>query len=234
MLKEASIPGYMTAAQAAEATGLSAHRIGCLARAGEIGAAKSGNTLLVEAASLHAYAAANQGRGRPMTPEAAYGALWTLSGLEADWLPYAQARRLRLRLQAASAESLSWQLRKRAQTRRYRASASFLGAIAGSLVLSGASSSLLGEFGLLQAADGGKVEGYCTAGELDELAGSFYLADDAQGNVVVHAAPWLPDSAAGEMPVAVVAADLAQSLDARERAAGLGMLGRLLDEHRDA
>lgn len=232
MLKEASIPGYMTAAQAAEATGLSAHRIGCLARAGEIGAAKSGNTLLVEAASLHAYAAANQGRGRPMTPEASYGVLWTLSGLEADWLPYAQARRLRLRLQAASAESLSWQLRKRARTRRYRASASFLGAIADSLVPSGESSSFLGKFGLLQAA--GRVEGYCLAAEADELVESFYLVDDAQGNVVVHAAPWLPDSAAGEMPVAAVAADLAQSLDARERAAGLEMLRRLLDEHRDA
>ncbi|MBQ9004367.1 MAG: helix-turn-helix domain-containing protein [Eggerthellaceae bacterium] len=222
----------MTTAEASAASGLSAHRVGCLARAGEIGAVKSGNTILVDAASLQSYAAANQGRGRPLDARTAYAALWLLSGLEAGWLSYAQSRRLRLRLQAASAESLSWQLRKRAETRRYRASDSFLGGVAGSLHRSGASSARLAEFGLLQAS--GTAEGYCLSEDVGRLEASFYLVEDPHGNVVVHAAPWLPDGIGAEMPAAVTAADLVQSMDTREREAGLGMLRRLLDEHRDA
>ncbi len=231
MLKEATIPGYMTTSQAAEATGLTAHRIGCLARAGEIDAAKSGNTLLVDAASLQSYAKANQGRGRPMDARTAYGALWALSGIEAGWLTYAQARRLNARLRSASAEALSWQLRKRAQLQRYRASESFLDDVAESLALSGASSGLLGSFGLLQAP--GKVEGYIADDQIDNLVASCFLQKDPQGNVTIHAAPWLPEGLGAEMPVAAVAADLAQSLDTRERKAGLDMMRRLLDDYRN-
>lgn len=231
MFKDARIPGYMTTAEAAEASGLTAHRVGCLARAGAIDAVKSGNTILVDAMSLQAYAQANQGRGRPMGARAAFAVLWLLSGRDADWLAYAQARRLRLRLQAAAAEPLSWQLRKRAETRRYRASESYLGAIAESLALSGTRSRHLERFGLLPR--NGTVEGYCLGGDAGRLADLFFLAEDSHGNVVVHAAPWLPDSPDGEMPITVVAADLAQSLNARERKAGLDMLGRLLDEHRN-
>lgn len=231
MLKEAIIPGYMTTSQAAEATGLTAHRIGCLARAGEIEAAKSGNTLLVDAASLQAYKNANQGRGRPVDARTAYGALWMLSGLDANWLTYAQARRLVIRLEGASAESLSWQLRKRAQILRFRASASFLDAAKGKLILSGVSSSLLGSFGLLQS--GGKVEGYIAEDKVDAIVSSCFLQEDPQGNVAIHAAPWLPGELGAEMPVAAVAADLAQSLDTREREAGIDMLRRLLDGYRN-
>ena len=231
MVTGANIQGYLTTSQAAQATGLTAHRIGCLVRAGEIDAIKSGNTLLVDAVSLQAYTKANMGRGRPMDVRTAFGVLWLLSGLDADWLSYAQERRLRIRLRSCSAEELSWQLRKRAQTRRYRASGSFLAGISDSLVLSGASSGLLGDFGLLKT--DGAVEGYCLEEDVERLEKSFFLAEDAHGNAVVRVAPWLPDAPDGEMPIAVVAADLAQSLGAREREAGLDMLRRLLDEHRE-
>ena len=232
MMNEAIIPGYMTTAQAAEATGLTAHRIGCLARSGEIEAVKSGNTLLIDATSLRSYAQANQGRGRPMDAQTAYGALWTLSGFDASWLTYAQARRLDIRLKNASAESLSWQLRKRAQTRRYRASQSFLETAEEYLTLSGASSSLLGPFGLLQSE--GRIEGYIAEGKADDFVASCFLQEDTGGNAIIHIASWLPGELGDEMPLAVVAADLAQSLDTREREAGLDMLGRLLDDYRNA
>lgn len=231
MMTKVNIQGFMTTTQASEASGLTAHRIGCLVRAGEIDAMKSGNTLLVDATSLQAYAKANKGRGRPMDARTAYGALWLLSGLDADWLSYAQARRLRIRLRSCSAEELSWQLRKRAQTRRYRASGSFLTGISDSLVLSGASSGLLGDFGLLKT--DGTVEGYCREEDIGRLEKNFFLAKDTHGNVAARVASWLPEAPDGEMPIAVVAADLAQSLDAREREAGFDILRRLLDEHRE-
>lgn len=229
-MKTASIQGYMTTADAAKATGLSAHQIGCLARSGEIDAFKNGNTILVNAATLQSYAMSNQGRGRPMDAKTAYGALWLLTDLEAAWLNYPQQRRLRLRLQSTSVESLSWQLRKRAETHRYRASESFIERIAGSLLLSGVSSSHLTEFGLLDVKD--VTEGYCLNDELHKLTESSFMTEDPQGNVVIHSASWLPSGILNEMPLAVVAADLTQSLNTRERKAGLNILRRLLDEYR--
>ena len=166
-----------------------------------------------------------------MDSRTAFGALWALSGLDFGWLTYAQARRLGARLKIASAEWLSWQLRKRAQPRRYRASASFLDSIAESLCLSGSSSSILGSFGLLQSR--GTVEGYTTEDKVDELTSSYFLQEDTQGNVIIHVASWLPDGLGVEMPIAAVAADLAQSLDTRERESGLDMLRRLLDDYRN-
>ena len=230
MIEQASIPGYLTTAQAARVSGLTAHRIGCLVRSGDIDAIKSGNTLLVNAASLNRYAQANQGRGRPMDAQTAFGALWLLSGLDASWLPYARKRRLRLGLQTLTPEKLSWQLRKRSEVRRYRAGDSFLEALAGQLVLSGSSSAMLGQLGLL--GQEGKVEGYCLAGELNDIEDSYFLRSNSDGNVVIRVAQWLPEDARGEMPIAVVAVDLTQSLDTRVRGAGMSTLGRLLDEYR--
>ena len=232
MISYTSIQGYMTTAQAAEASGLTAHRIGCLVRAGEIDAVKSGNTLLVDAASLQLYARSNRGRGRPMEASTAFGALWLLSGLDVDWLTYAQERRLRIRLETCTAEEFTWQLRRRALLHRYRVGASFLEAASASLVLSGASSGLLDDFGLLK--QNGFVEGYCLETGIEQLEDSLFLVGDSQGNVIVHVASWLPDSIVGEMPIAVVAADLAQSLNTRESEAGLDMMRRLLDEYREA
>lgn len=231
MFKNAKIQGLMTTAQASELTGLTAHRIGCLARAGEIEAAKSGNTLLIDSASLQTYALAKQGRGRPMDVQTAYAALWMLSGLNPDWLSYAQFRRLRLRLATMSAEMLVWQLRKRAEVHHYRASESMLNKVANSIVLSGTSSNCLNDFELLQIEN--KVEGYCLINNLDKLKKSCFLTEDTSGNVIVHASAWLPNDELRAMPIAVVAADLAQSLITREREAGLNTLRRLLSEYRD-
>ena len=231
MVEGGNIPGLVTTAQAAGMSGLTPHRIGCLARAGEVEAVKVGNTLLVDVASLRAYATANMGRGRPLDARSAHAALWLLSGLGAGWLEYTRLRRLRIRLRQYSAEELSWRVRKRARVKRFRASASFLGEIRGSLILSGASSPLAGDFGLLPAVDA--VEGYCLEEEAGELEARFSLAEDAHGNVVIHVAPWLPDALDGEMPVGVVAADLAQSPATREREAGFAMIRRLLDGCRE-
>ena len=229
MTNQLNIAGYLTTAQAAKRYELTAHRIGCLARAGEIEATTVGHTLLINAESIQLYANANQGRGRPLDAHTAYAALWLLSGLEVDWLSYAQTRRLRIRLIEVSPETLVWQLRKRARIARYRTSDSFLARLNKRLVLSGASCKT-DKFDLLGSS--GRLEGYCLEADVKNLEGSFHLTADSQGNTYIHVAPWLPEGIAQEMPVAVVAADLAQSLNTRERNAGISMLGRLLDEYR--
>ena len=230
MIKEATIDGLMTTAQAAEYSGLSPHRIGCLARVGEIDAFKNGNMLLIDSLSLAAYVRASQGRGRPMDSKTAWAALWLLVRREVGWLDYYQMRRLRKRVESASAEVLLWQLRRRAYTRRYRVSASFLPVLEGAICLTGTSSNSLSQFGLMPVDD--FVEGYCTQASASGIIESCRLVEDAQGNVTLRVADWLPQGAIGEMPPSVVAADLALSLNSRERSAGLQKFKEMLDAFR--
>ena len=65
----------------------------------------------------------------------------------------------------------------------------------------------------------------------EELERNFFLVEDATGSSTARFASDLPDSLADatEMPAAVVAADLAMSVDARERRCGLDYLEGLLD-----
>lgn len=55
------------------------------------------------------------------------------------------------------------------------------------------------------------------------------MVPDPAGNVVLHVAEWMPEGVGMAMPSAVCAADLAASLDARERRAGLSALEEMLD-----
>lgn len=227
-----NIQGFLSTKQAAQASGLTAHRIGCLARAGEIRASRIGNTLLVEAASLQSYVQNAQGRGRPFSTQMAFAVLWALSGLEPNWLTYSQASRMRTQLAETTADALIWQCRKRAQTRLYRVSDSFGSQLASSLILSGGSSSEVPSFGLTPQS--GTIEGYCKGTELGRIVQACRLAESAEGNAIIHVASWLPDWATNEMPVAVVAADLAHSINTREHTAGLRKLEELLNAYQTA
>lgn len=227
-----NIQGLLNTTQAAEASGLTAHRIGCLARAGEIRASKVGNTLLIDAASLQSYVQNAQGRGRPFDPQMAFAALWTLSGIEPNWLTYSQANRMRTRLAGTTAEALVWQCRRRAQTHTYRVSDSFKAQLAESLVLSGRSSLDIPSFGLTPQK--GVTEGYCSNADLDSIVQTCHLAEDAEGNAIIHVASWLPnlpERTTGKMPIAVVAADLTHSISTREHSAGIKKLKELLSAY---
>lgn len=223
-----NISGMATTAQAAKILGVGVHNIGRLVRDGELSCVRTaGDAMLIPAAEVRGYAQLRQGKGRPLAPATAMAALWELSGIEADWLDYAQARRLRLRLSSVSAEDLVWQARKRARTSAFRCDASFLEAAAGMVALSGRSR--LGEFGLVGGCD--VLEGYVCAEGLDAVVDAYFMVPDPAGNVMLHVAEWMPEGVGAAMPVAVCAADLAASLDARERRAGLSALEEMLDDH---
>lgn len=216
----------MTAAQAAEALGVGAHNVGRLVRAGELSSVRTaGGAMLIPAVEVRAYAQLRKGKGRPLAPATAFAALWELSGFEADWLDYAQSRRLRARLLSVTPEDLAWQARRRARVVMYRCDASFLEAAVGMVSRSGRS--CLGEFGLVGSSEA--VEGYVCADELDAVVDACFMMPDPSGNVELHVAEWLPEGVGAVMPAAVSAVDLAASLDARERAAGLIALEGMLN-----
>ncbi|WP_143412117.1 hypothetical protein [Arabiibacter massiliensis] len=228
MTTTSNISGYLSTAEASHVLGSTSHHVARLARDGEIASLRTaGDALLVDASSLYVYKQISRGKGRPFSNRMAFAALWELSGLEAPWLSYAQRRRLRIKLADTTAEDLVWVTRKRAVERRYRASASFLPRIKERMILSGRTRETSGALGLVASDD--VVEGYARLDDLADLARSFFLEDDPRGNVVVHAEDWLPDVEGSTMPEAVVAVDLAASLDTRGRSAGLAKLKELID-----
>lgn len=229
MTTQAAITSYLSTPEAAELLGLSAHQIGALARAGELSAIQSaGRALMVTAESVKAYQQLRQGKGRPLSEKIAFAAFFALSGIETKELTYQQQRRLAIKLSNISAEDLVWQARKRSNTRRYRCRISFFQDLSNEMVLSGLSA-LDGNFDL--TADSSILEGYMERKDLDDLVERYFLEEDSQGNVVVHVSESLPCKDA-RMPVGVVAADLATSLNTREHGAGLSKIKELLDDCR--
>lgn len=219
----------MTTAAAADRLGVSQRQVQRLIATGDLPASRTaGDAWVVDALALKALARTRPTRGRPWSGHTAWAALWQLSGLDADWLDRRSARRLSERLTSLDAEGLLHAARRRAVVHRFRVSDSFIEELTASVVRSGASAMTTEVFGM--GRDAARVDGYCDDGALDGLVRDFHLADDARGNATLRAAPLraLPIGDRDEMPVAVVAADLAESLEVRERAPGTRVIEGLL------
>lgn len=219
----------MTTAIAADRLGVSQRQVERLIASGELPASRTaGDAWVVDALALNALARARPARGRPWSTGTAWAALWHLSGLEAEWLDRRSARRLVERLGSLDADGLVHACRRRAATRHYRVSSSFIGDLRAAVVRSGTSAMSAVPFGMGE--DAARIDGYCDENAVAGLEVRFHLLEDIRGNVTLRVAPLraLPIGDRQEMPVAVVAADLAESNDVRERSAGLRVLESLL------
>lgn len=219
----------VTTAAAAGRLGVSQRQVQRLIAHGDLPANRTaGEAWVVDALALNALVRARPERGRPWAPGTAWAALWRLSGLEVDWLDRRSGSRLAGRLASLDAEGLLHAARRRATVRHFRASDSFIAALTAAVVRTGTSAMTPTTFGM--ARDTAHVDGYCDEGALAGLVREFHLVEDARGNVTLRTAPLLALSIGDrdEMPRAVVAADLAESLEVRERSAGLRVLEGLL------
>lgn len=219
----------MTTAVAAERLGVSQRQVQRLIDARELPATRTaGDAWLVDALAVNAMVRARPHRGRPWSPATAWAALWRVSGLEVDWLDRRTTGRLGVRLASIDAQEIVHATRRRAVVRRYRASESSLTAVREAVVTSGASAMEPSTFDL--DPDLGGVDGYSTSEAADRLERDFHLIESLRGNVTLRVVPVASAALVGRdtMPVAVIAADLAESLEARERSAGLRVLEDLL------
>jgi excisionase family DNA binding protein len=219
----------MTTAEAADRLHVSQRQVQRMIATGELAANRTaGNAWMVDALTINAMARTRPSRGRPWSVTTAWAALWRLSGLEQEWLDRRTASRLADRLVSLDTEALLHATRRRAVVHHFRASESFLEELAAAVVRTGPSAMTPSTFGMER--DLTRIEGYCDDGALSGLVRRFQLADDAHGNVTLRTAPLLSLGLKDvtEMPTAVVAADLAESLEARERAAGLRVLEGLM------
>jgi excisionase family DNA binding protein len=229
VVTKAIIPGKVTVEQAASGLGVSRHQVTELIHNGSLSATRTaGRAFLVSAGSLERLKVIRRGNGRPLKQETAWAALWALSGLDTPWLGYHQKRRLSTRLKKTTVQDLVWDTRKRARTLWVRISDSFLDDVCKHLVLSGMGAAKEHDFDLM--GESPYLEGYIAQEEFQGFIKRCHAVEREDANVMLHVISGAPIDlkALMVMPVAVVATDLAASLDARERNAGIEKLEELL------
>ncbi len=218
----------VTSAEAARQLGVSMRQIERMVASGELARAGTvGRVLLVDAASMHRLRERGAARGRPWATATVRAALDLLNSGRTERLESAQRSRLRAKLRRMTASELTRATRRRAEVVRYRASISFLEDLRGRVLLTGgaavdADRAIASQLGL-GTTQRNVVDGYVDRSTATELVERYFLIEDTQGNVTLR----ITDSGAGDGAIAdvvTVALDLAESLDARERAAGLTVL----------
>lgn len=228
MITPTDISNGYTTAQAAVLLGVDTHEVTRLYRTGAIVGQKiAGGILLLDSASVQEFYNAPRKAGRPWDAQTAWAALLLLEGVEVDAIPYHRMRRLKQKLATITAEELVWLARKRQSAQRYNVSPSFSEDLRSALCLTGMSASSASDLGLV--VNSKIIDGYSKDAPM--LAEELYLMPDAIGNCTVRSAIGAPSELLEmtEMPIAVVAADLALSLDSRERRCGLDYLKGALD-----
>lgn len=224
----------VTTTEAAEMLGVSRQETRRLARAGDLVVVERvGQAMLLDAASVQRAAGRSRIRGRLWEQHTAWAAVDLLNGGTGAWLSYAARSRLKVKLRQMSARELSYLAGHRGRAHSFRASGSYLDEIQQTLVASGVADTQRTdvEFGLAASSD--RVEGYTIAAGLAEIINAFDLIADTAGNVFVHVTAFTDGLAAGSS-AALTALDLSDSLDVRERSAGLRVLDQLRDDMRAA
>lgn len=212
----------LTATQLAERLGVTTRRARDLLRSGEItGRQLANGTWLADGDAVARYeVSAARGSGRTLDAATAWGLLWELSGLDADWLSASTRARVRRRIRGSDADAIAAAVAKRARAHRFTA-ANAERASAGLIRTGRAAVSVL-HTDLIE--DARQVAGYVGSGAIDDYARSHFMIPSAAGHDVIFENT-LPIDYVGEtMPAAVIAADLAASTDTRERSAGLHAL----------
>jgi excisionase family DNA binding protein len=218
---------------AAERLGVSRRQVERLVETGAlVGVRTAGGAWLVDAASVEKRRVTSVRRGRPWNAWTAWAALFLVSGMPAPWTDSRQSKRIAVRLTSISAEGLVAACRRKATRHVFRAGDSFLSDVQAMLVPSGVSA--LTADAHLMVSSVNRVEGYCGTSDLPAVVSRGHLVPDPVGNLVVHVADCQEALAAanGVMPAGVVGVDLANSLDPRERSAGLRQLKGLLTQWR--
>ncbi len=209
--------------------------------------------ILISLDSVNRYKQQNSKSGRAYAPSSAFAALFMLSGCEVSWINRQQKYRIEVYLRSISSQDLVNRSKNRAKTIEYWCRKSRLAELSDHLILSAATGGMHSQFQLTQT---DKIEGYISSIKLEDLINKFHLKNKEDGvsssvaNVKLRV---IEDSkvfdfisqnvssrinedaqvtsAKSFMPIAVCAADLAESLDVRERQSGLNILSKLITEY---
>lgn len=216
--------------------GVTTRQVQRLVASGDIVAVgEVGRSTLLDARSVQRLKIHKAGRGRPWSIESIDMALEFLTDGTATAGTATERTRMRKRLHSITADGLVHATRRRARVRRYRASESFLSQIACDVTLTGTAAldadvALGHVFGLAGSSDL-TVDGYLTAKAARNLVASLRLVEDFGGNVTLRVTA-MKTLLTGQYRSLVVALDLADSLDTRQREAGLHHITKRLEAFR--
>ncbi|MCL1897792.1 MAG: helix-turn-helix domain-containing protein, partial [Micrococcales bacterium] len=175
----------MTTLEAARHLNVSQRQVERLVAAGTLSPTRQvGRAFMIDAASVARLAEQDRQKGRPWHRSTAWAGLWRLSGLETPWLSRQASRRLDQRLVQISPDQLLWICRDRVQTKRFRASESFLTQLSAGLRLTGSSAAQPTRDLLSPPTD--RVDGYVTSTECEAAVREFFLVEDPAGNVTLR------------------------------------------------
>lgn len=218
----------LTATQLAERLGVTRRRALELLRTETIGGRQpaNGNWLADGDAVARYEISARRGSGRTLDSATAWGLLWELSGLEADWLNSSTRARVRRRIRNSDATSIASVVASR--TRAHRFTAANVQRASVDLIRTGRAAS--GALGTDLIEDSSRVAGYIRTGAVEDYAKNHFMVPQTHGSDVLFENTLPIEYEAGEMPTAVIAADLALSTDTRERSAALRALEEMRQE----
>lgn len=215
--------GLLAVSEAAERLGVSTRQVQHLVARGELRQVVRG--VLDETSVERLLAVRGSSHKRAWFEETAWGAVAILSGTDAEWMGESQRSRLRGRLRAMSAADLVERARERADVTRYRAHSSAGQHLQGELVYG---TDVAGRLGLAQT---NNIDGYLAVGDVLGLVSRHGLIRDDEGWVTLRATSMDLDVVrdVSKRSAVLAALDLAESLDVRERRAGLDALDRALE-----
>ena len=177
---------------------------------------------LIDRASLDRHIATRQGaRRRAWSEGTAWAAVAMLSDLSASWLGPTQRSRLKGTLRQLIGVELVSRARGRAQVHRYEGHSRAAERLRHEVVDTAGAA---GALGLIESPD--RVDGYVATRDLNKIVARHALIEAADGQCTLRATEMnlaTVRTLAGNAPV-LAALDLAESLDIRERQAGLNFL----------
>ncbi len=218
--------GLVAVSDAAERLGISVRQVQHLVARGDLQPVARG---LVDESSVERFLAVRSGsHTRAWSNETAWTAVALLSGARDSWIGASQRSRLKQRLGRISSSELVERARERARVTRYAAHSSAGRYLLGEVVHTREAEGRLG----LSATD--VVDGYVATADVRKLVARHGLSRDDAGRVTLRATSMDLDvvrDLAGR-DVVLAALDLAESLDVRERRAGLDGLDSALEDFR--
>ena len=216
----------LATSEAAKRLGVSTRQVQHLVARGDLRQLARG---VVDETSVERLLAVRGGSHKSAWSEAtAWGAAALLSGAAAEWRGDTQRSRLRSRLRRLDAAELVERARERAEVTRYRAHTSAGQYLRAELVYA---TDVASQLGLTET---NSIDGYLASGDVQGLVTRHGLIRDDEGRVTLRATYMDLDvvrDLSGRSPV-LAAIDLAESLDIRERRAGLDRLDRALETFR--
>jgi hypothetical protein len=215
----------LTVTQLSERLGLTRRRALDLLRSEAIAGRQLANGIwLTDSDAVARYeVSGRRGSGRTLDASTAWGLLWELSGFDVSWLTPSTRARVRRRIRNFDAASIVAAVSSR--TRVHRFSAANVKLASTELIRTGRAAA--GALGTDLIEDMSRVAGYVRSGSIDDYARRYFMVSQVNGRDVLYENTLPIEYDGDDMPVAVVAADLALSIDTRERSAALRALEQM-------